>query len=91
MKIGVIGTFIKDHIVLANSAEVNSFGGIFYTVSILGNLVSEQDEIYPVCYLGEDIYDDIIERLCQYPGIRTSGIKKVAQHNTAVELIYKTT
>ncbi len=91
MKIGVIGTFIKDHIVLTNSTEVNSFGGIFYTVSILGNLVSEQDEIYPVCHLGGDIYDDIIKRLSVYPSVRTNGIKKVAQNNTAVKLIYKTT
>ncbi len=91
MKIGVIGTFIKDHIVLTNNAEVDSYGGIFYTVSMLGNLVSEQDQIYPVCYLGEDIHDDIIKRLSEFKSVKTAGIKKVAQNNTAVKLIYKTT
>lgn len=89
MKIGVIGTFIKDHIFLTNGTEVNSFGGIFYTVSILGNLVSEQDEIYPVCHIGEDIYDDIITRLSEYQSVKTTGIRKVAQNNTAVRLVYK--
>ncbi len=89
MKIGVIGTFIKDHIFLTNGAEVNSFGGIFYTVSILGNLVSEKDEVYPVCYMGEDIYNDIIKRLSEYQSVKTIGIKKVAQYNTAVKLVYK--
>jgi sugar/nucleoside kinase (ribokinase family) len=91
MKIGVIGTFISDQIFHINGTETNSFGGIFYSVSILGNLVSERDEIYPVCYLGEDIYNDIIERLSSYNSVKTSGIKKVAQENTAVRLIYKTT
>lgn len=91
MKIGVIGTFIKDHIFLTNGTEVNSFGGIFYTVSILGNLVSAHDEVYPVCYLGEDIYDDIINRLSQYQSVKTSGIRKIAQQNTAVKLVYKGT
>lgn len=91
MKIGVIGTFIKDHIFLSNGTEVNSFGGIFYTVSILGNLVSEHDEVYPVCHMGEDIYDDIIKRLSEYKSVKTSGIKKIAQKNTAVKLVYKGT
>ena len=89
MKIGVIGTFIKDHIFLSNGTEIDSFGGIFYTVSILGNLVSESDEVYPVCYLGEDIYDDIIGRLSECKGIKITGIKKIAQNNTAVKLIYR--
>jgi len=90
MKIGVIGTFIKDHIFLANGTEINSFGGIFYTISILGNLVSETDEVYPVCCLGEDIYDDVITRLSEYKSVKTPGIKKIAQQNTAVKLVYKT-
>ena len=89
MKIGAIGTFIKDHIFLVDGTEINSFGGIFYTVSILGNLVSEQDEVYPVCYMGDDIYDDIIKRLSEYQSVKTTGIKKIDQNNTAVKLVYK--
>lgn len=89
MKIGVIGTVVKDNIFLSNGTEINSYGGIFYTLSILGNLVKESDEIFPVCYLGEDIYDDILDKLSLYKSIHTSGIKKIAQSNTAVKLIYK--
>ena len=89
MKIGVIGTVVKDHIFLSDGTEINSYGGIFYTLSILGNLVKESDEIYPVCYLGEDIYDEVLNRLLQYKSIRAPGIKKIAQNNTAVKLIYK--
>ena len=91
MKIGVIGTIIKDHIFLANGTEINSFGGIFYTISILGNLVSAKDEVYPVCYLGKDIYDDVTKRLSEYKSVKLRGIKKIAQKNTSVKLVYKTT
>ena len=89
MKIGVIGTIVKDHIFLSTGAEINSYGGIFYTLSILGNLLKESDEIYPVCYLGEDVYDEVLHRLSQYSNIRSSGIKAIAQNNTAVKLVYK--
>lgn len=89
MKIGVVGTIIKDRIYPSKGNEIRSFGGIFYTLSILGNLLSKADEIYPVCHLGFDIYDEIIKRLSQYKNIRTSGIKKASQKNTAVRLVYK--
>ncbi len=91
MKIGVIGTFIRDHIKLSTGVEVDSFGGIFYSVSILANLISPGDEIYTVCYLGSDIYDSIIGRLSGLSGVKFDGIKKIDQPNTAVTLIYQTT
>ncbi|MDZ7264336.1 MAG: hypothetical protein ONB16_07115, partial [candidate division KSB1 bacterium] len=89
MKIGVIGTFINDHIILATGEELKSFGGIFYTISMLANLLSNEDEIYPVCYLGADIYEPIIARLNAYKNIRLAGICKIDQPNTAVDLRYR--
>ncbi len=89
MKIGIIGTIVKDQIYSADATEINSIGGIFYTLSILGNLAAKDDQIYPVCYLGQDIYDEILSRLSQYQSIRFDGIKKIAQNNTAVKLIYQ--
>ncbi|MCI0493582.1 carbohydrate kinase family protein [candidate division KSB1 bacterium] len=89
MKIGVIGTIVKDQIYSADGTEINSFGGIFYTLSILGNLAAKDDQIYPVCYLGQDIYNEMLSRLSQYQSIRFDGIKKIAQNNTAVKLIYQ--
>lgn len=89
MRIGVIGTIVKDHIYLANGKEIKSYGGIFYTLSILGNLLKENDEIYPVCLLGADIQDDIFRKLSKYKNINFSGIKKIKESNTAVKLIYK--
>ncbi|MCU0644084.1 MAG: carbohydrate kinase family protein [bacterium] len=89
MKIGIIGTIVKDQIYSADATEINSIGGIFYTLSILGNLAAKDDQIYPVCYLGQDIYDEILSRLSQYQSIRFDGVKKIAQNNTAVKLIYQ--
>lgn len=89
MKIGVIGTFINDHIILASGEKLNSFGGIFYTVSMLAQLLSDEDEIYPICFLGADIYDSLIARLSAFKNIRLTGIRKIDQPNTAVTLIYR--
>jgi len=89
MKIGVIGTIVKDHIYLANGKEVRSYGGIYYTLSILGNLLRAEDQIYPVCFLGKDLYDDVLTRLSQYKNIKTSTIEKITQKNTTVKLLYK--
>lgn len=89
MKIGVIGTIVKDHISLANGKEVRSYGGIFYTLSILGNLLKEDDEIYPVCVLGADIKDEIFRKLSKYKNIDLSGVKEINENNTSVKLIYK--
>jgi sugar/nucleoside kinase (ribokinase family) len=91
MKIGVIGTFINDHIILASGEERNSFGGIYYTVSMLAHLLSADDEIYPICYLGRDSYEPIVTRLSAFKNIRLKGIHKIDHPNTAVTLIYRNT
>lgn len=91
MKIGVIGTFIKDQIFLADGTEIKSFGGIHYTLSILGNLLSENSKIYPVCHLGVDIFEEVIKRLSRYKSIDFSGVRKAYQNNTTVKLIYRDT
>ncbi len=88
MKIGVIGTFINDQITLADRSQTQSFGGIFYTVTILANLLSKSDEIYPVCYLGDDIYDSVTEKLSKYKNVKFSSIIRAKQPNTSVRLIY---
>lgn len=89
MKIGVIGTIVKDQIFPLDGAVIHSFGGIFYTLSILGNLAAKDDQIFPVCFLGEDIYDEVLSRLSRYRNVHFAGLKKIAQNNTAVRLVYK--
>ncbi len=88
MKIGVIGTFIKDHIIHPDGRETRSYGGIYYALSILTNLFSRHDEICPACWLGEDIYDDIHRIFSTNGNINFSGIRRYAGNNSAVKLIY---
>jgi len=89
MRIGVVGTVVKDRICLADGKEIRSLGGIYYTLSMLGNLLGADDEICPVCLMGEDVYDEIVSRLASYKNINPSGIRKVAQKNTTVKLVYR--
>lgn len=89
MKIGVIGTFINDQIHPADGSFVKSFGGIFYTLSILVNLISAEDKIYPICPLGEDIYDRVIKKLSIHKSINLDYIIKHKQKNTNVKLFYQ--
>lgn len=88
MKIGVVGTFIRDRIFPWQGEEVESIGGIFFTVSYLANLLGEEDEIYPVCYVGEDFYEKLVGELSTYPNVRLEGLHVLPRKNTQVKLIY---
>lgn len=88
MRIGVIGTFILDHAIFADGSELKGFGGIFYTLSILATLASPEDEIFPVCFLGHDIYNQVITKLSKYGNIKFDYINKISQDNTRVQLLY---
>lgn len=88
MKISVIGTFVRDIIYPWKSEPVNSIGGIFYTTSYLANLAGQDSEIWPVCFVGEDFYDQVIHELKKYVNVRTECIKKLNRENTTVKLKY---
>ena len=89
LKLGIIGTFINDHVIYTDKNVEKCFGGIYYTISILANLLSNNDIIYPVCRLGEDINKNLRESLSKYPNINTKGISNSKEINTKVKLIYK--
>ncbi|MFQ5772549.1 MAG: carbohydrate kinase family protein [bacterium] len=88
MKIGVVGTFIRDRIFPWQGDPVESIGGVFFTVSFLANLLDSSAEIYPVSLVGEDFYDTLINQLADYKNVRIDGIKKIPQKHTQVKLIY---
>jgi sugar/nucleoside kinase (ribokinase family) len=88
MKLGVVGTFIRDRIFPYQGEAVESIGGIFFTVSFLANLVDDSTEIYPVSFVGEDFYDLLIDRLSEYKNVRLDGIKKLPCVHTQVNLHY---
>ncbi|OQX94950.1 hypothetical protein B6I21_07960 [candidate division KSB1 bacterium 4572_119] len=55
----------------------------------MAKLTSPTDEIFPVCFVGEDIYDRVKEQLSNYKNINLTYVRKVAQKNTSVKLLYK--
>lgn len=88
MKIGVVGTFIRDKIHTWRGETAESIGGIFFTVSYLANLLDDDAQIYPVCFVGEDLYDQLAEEISAYPNVRLDGFNKLRRMNTQVTLTY---
>ena len=69
MKITVIGTITKDLILPFQNAPIESFGGIFYNISVLSSLLSEEDVVYPVAFIGEDVETNIKAVLNKIPNV----------------------
>ncbi len=88
MKITIIGTVNKDLILPFRNTPIESFGGIFYDISILSQLLSEEDEIIPVAYLGEDVAGTIRAVLQKLPNVNLEGLTEVPQKNHKVILEY---
>ncbi|MCI0511975.1 PfkB family carbohydrate kinase [candidate division KSB1 bacterium] len=89
MKIAVIGSVIRDYIEPYQSPPVESFGGIFYTILILSQLLDEDAEIYPICFTGADCDQQIREKLTPYSNIKLDGLQPLPQMHTAHHIIYQ--
>jgi hypothetical protein len=88
MKITVIGTINKDLILPFQGAPIESFGGIFYNISILSHLMESSDEIIPVSYIGEDVQTPIMAVLKEFPNVSTDGLITIDKKNHKVILEY---
>jgi hypothetical protein len=88
MKITVIGTINKDLILPFRNIPIESFGGIFYDISILSYLLKEDDEIIPVSFIGEDIFSTVQAVLNKLPNVSRAGIIPLPQKNHKVILEY---
>lgn len=88
-KITVIGSITQDIINLPNQRQTRSFGGIFYNLLALSFLNPQNVKIYPVCNLGEDIYQKAIRFLRKRRNIITGGINKSKGKNNQVTLFCK--
>jgi sugar/nucleoside kinase (ribokinase family) len=86
--ITVVGHLCLDIIHHSNSEETRSYGGIFFSLATLANLLGPKDTILPVFGVGKSDYDAFIERLHSYPNIDTSGIYKINGPTNQVDLVY---
>ncbi len=71
-----------------DESETQSYGGIFFSVATLANLLNESDTVFPVFGVGDKEYEEFIERMKQYPNVDTSGIFKFSGPTNQVHLYY---
>ncbi len=89
MTITVIGHLCLDVIEHHDGSETQSYGGIFFTLAALANLLEYKDKIFPVFGIGKNDYDNLLERLTVYPNIDVSGIFKFSGNTNQVRLKYQ--
>src|SRR5437773_578111 len=90
MILTVIGHLCLDEIRHAERDETESYGGIFFSLATLANLLSEEDTICPVFGVGKSDYDSFIDRLSRYRNVDCSGIFRLAGPTNRVCLTYST-
>jgi sugar/nucleoside kinase (ribokinase family) len=89
MKIGIIGTINRDTIRFPDGTIKEGWGGILYNIVSLSRMVGKKAGIFPVCRIGQDCYEPIMEILGNLPGVKTALIKKVRQKNNHCFLTYR--
>ena len=89
MKLTVIGHLCLDVIHRPGEQEsVRSYGGIFFAVAALANLLPENTSIAPVIGVGRNEYQAFFERLSNYPNVDTSAIYRFSEPTNEVHLYY---
>jgi sugar/nucleoside kinase (ribokinase family) len=86
-RITVIGAITRDTLIFPDRKKKESFGGILYNISALSALGGDLMEIYPVCNLGYDVYNQVAGILQQYDNVKPNGIRKVKKKNNHVFLL----
>src|SRR5712671_4881388 len=89
MKIAVIGHLCLDVIHHPDGLQSEGYGGIFFSIAALANLLSPRDTITPVFGAGKGDYDRLIERLQRYPNVDTTGIYRFGGPTNEVHLYYR--
>ncbi|MBI4429466.1 MAG: carbohydrate kinase family protein [Ignavibacteriales bacterium] len=92
MRITLIGHLCRDvvHIPEESGSEriTESYGGIFWAVATLANILSVEDTVYPVFGAGDDEHDAVLEKLRLYRNVDVRGIFKFKGPTNQVHLFY---
>lgn len=88
MKITVIGHICMDVIRHTDGKETQGYGGIYYSLVALANIVDQYTKIFPVFSVGNKDYTALIEKLSKYSNIDTDGIFKHDGPTNQVRLFY---
>jgi sugar/nucleoside kinase (ribokinase family) len=88
MKIAVVGHLCLDVIHRPGDAPTAGYGGIFFTLTTLANLLGPEDTVVPILGVGKGEYDKFIARLSSFPNISTDGIYRFSGPTNEVHLKY---
>ena len=89
MKLLAVGHLCLDVIHPVEGPEVESYGGIYYTVATLASLLGSSDIVTPVFGVNRNDYQPLIDHLKRFPNIDSSGIFKFDAPTNKVHLYYK--
>lgn len=84
----LVGEPVLDEIHKPNGEVTEDFGGIFYSLISMANIVPENSTIYPVFPVGEKEYEKIFQRLKRYKTLDLAGLYKVNEDTRRVKLFY---
>ncbi|UCF64347.1 MAG: hypothetical protein JSW33_00545 [bacterium] len=88
MKIAIIGTINKDLILPFQGSSIQSFGGIYYTISALSTLAPQGVTLIPISFVGEEIHPKLSALLEGFPSVEKQGLQTLAQKHHEVILEY---
>jgi sugar/nucleoside kinase (ribokinase family) len=88
LRIGVTGTFIRDHTVPLAGEPYDNIGGLYYSLACLGALAGPNVQIVPVARVGDDLYERVVELLRPFATVDPSHLVRDEKPNTRVELHY---
>jgi len=86
-RIVTIGTINRDTIYTPDGTVTESYGGLLYTVLALASLCPKAT-VYPVCNVGEDVWEAVTSLLFSMPSIQVDGVRKVRGKNNHIRIIY---
>ncbi len=89
MKFLVIGHLCMDVIHPPEGEEIQSYGGIYYSVATLATLLGAQDQVMPVFGVNKADYQPLLDHLSRFPNVDPSGIFKMDEPTNRVHLFYK--
>jgi sugar/nucleoside kinase (ribokinase family) len=86
--ITVVGHLCLDVIQHPGGEETQSYGGIFFSIATLANLMGPGDVIRPVLGVGKNEHEEFCTRLERYPNVECSGIYRFPGPTNEVRLTY---
>jgi sugar/nucleoside kinase (ribokinase family) len=89
MKVLVLGHLCLDVIHPAQGDEIESYGGIYYSVAALASLLESRDKVLPVFGVHRAEHKSLLERLEHFPNVDPSGIFPFDEPTNRVHLYYK--